>query len=199
MVYCAYWLNHWQRNFWTKNMTQKWKHEEAHLVQKQLGQMEHGLYICKSPISFMAVNAYEVSPCFDLFRGYSLNPWLRKPMKGLFGVHFTQCWLWNFDGQILRLKWNLSIGSCNMETELFWGGNGVGITLWNFWIITMKEGMQKKMCGMLVWSTRWEQLYSWASPHILMPKCANNNRLTTLHLEYVNCSIFLKIYMQRMP
>ena len=36
--------------------------------------MEHGLYICEAPISFMAVNAYEVSPYVDLFKGYSLNP-----------------------------------------------------------------------------------------------------------------------------
>ena len=36
--------------------------------------MEHGLYICETPISFMAVNAYEVSPYVDLFKGYSLNP-----------------------------------------------------------------------------------------------------------------------------
>ena len=31
----------------------------------------------------------------------------------------------------------------------------------------------------------------------LMSKCANQNRLVTLHLEYVNCSIFLTTYMQR--
>ena len=34
---------------------------------------------------------------------------------------------------------------------------------------------------------------------ILMQKCADDQRLTTLHLEYVNCPIFLTTYMQRIP
>ena len=54
-----------------------------------------------------------------------------------------------------------------------------------------------KMSGMLVLSTRWEQLDNWVSPQILMPKCANHNKLATLYLEYV--TIFLTTYMQRIP
>ena len=44
-----------------------------------------------------------------------------------------------------------------------------------------------------------EQLSSWASPQILMPKCAIQNRLATLHLEYLNNPVFLTTYMQRIP
>ena len=47
-----------------------------------------------------------------------------------------------------------------------------------------------KVSWMLLWSTRWEQLNSWAPPQILMPKCVNHIRLATLHLECVNCLIF---------
>ena len=53
------------------------------------------------------------------------------------------------------------------------------------------------MSGMLVWSTRWEQLNNWAPPQILMLECANHNKLATLHLEFVNNSLFLTTYMQR--
>ena len=31
-------------------------------------------------------------------------------MKGLLQVHFAQCWLWSFHGQVLRLKWDLFVG-----------------------------------------------------------------------------------------
>ena len=57
----------------------------------------------------------------------------------------------------------------------------------------------RKMSIVLVWSTRWEQLNSWASPHILMPNYANYNKPTTLHLEHVNFSIFLITCMQNIP
>ena len=53
-----------------------------------------------------------------------------------------------------------------------------------------------KMSGMLVWSTRWGQINSWVPPQILMSKCANHNRLATLHLEHVDCLIFLTTKMQ---
>ena len=53
------------------------------------------------------------------------------------------------------------------------------------------------MSGMLMWSTRCRQLNRWAPPQILMPKCANHNRLATLHFEYVNCPIFLTTNIQR--
>ena len=33
------------------------------------------------------------------------------------------------------------------------------------------------MSRMLVWSTRWELLNSWASPQVPIPKCANHQRL----------------------
>ena len=48
---------------------------------------------------------------------------------------------------------------------------------------------------MLVWTTRWELLNSWAPP-TLVPKGANHNRLATFHLEYVNCLIFLATYVK---
>ena len=38
------------------------------------------------------------------------------------------------------------------------------------------------MSRVLMWSTRWVQLNSWAPPQILVPKCANHNMLATLHL-----------------
>ena len=54
------------------------------------------------------------------------------------------------------------------------------------------------MSRMLVWSTRRE-LNSCASPSVLVPKCANHNRLATLHLKYVNCLVFLTTYMRIVP
>ena len=47
---------------------------------------------------------------------------LPKLMKGLFWMHFNQCWLWNLHGQFSRLKWGLSIGSWNMKDELLKNG-----------------------------------------------------------------------------
>ena len=42
-----------------------------------------------------------------------------------------------------------------------------------------------KMSGILVWSTRWEQLNDWTFPQIIMWKSASHNGLVTLHF-YMN-------------
>ena len=129
-------------------------------------------------------------------------------------MHFTPCRLWNAHGQVLRSKWDLSLGFGNMGDELFQGKNEHE---WPFGFFfkynTWRKGctrkchvlflwpikFSRKMSIVLVWSTRWEQLNSWASPHILMPNYANYNKPTTLHLEHVNFSIFLITCMQNIP
>jgi hypothetical protein len=55
------------------------------------------------------------------------------------------------------------------------------------------------MSERLVWSARWVPLNSWASSQILVPRCANHNGLATMHLQYVNCPLFLTTYIQRNP
>ena len=56
----------------------------------------------------------------------------KKPCFRIGGFPFqmggTHCWVWSFPfawplsiGHVLSLKWDLSIGSWNMEDELFWG------------------------------------------------------------------------------
>ena len=138
-------------------------------------------------------------------------------MRRMFWVRFTQCRLWNFHRQVLRLKWDLFVWSGNMADELFRGKRWAWITLWFLRLQYSKKGMHKtmsyfisqkdlspinftwKMSRMLVWSTRWEWLNSWAPPQILMSQCANHNKVATLHLEYVIYPIFLPIRMQRIP
>ena len=61
------------------------------------------------------------------------------------------------------------------------------------------KSLEKWVRGMIEWSTRWEQLNSWALPQILMPKYAIHYRLATLCLEYANCPIFLTTFVQRIP
>ena len=56
------------------------------------------------------------------------------------------------------------------------------------------------MSSLLVWSTQWEQVNNWAPPLTLMPKCANHNRLATLHLEYVDLfHVFFITYPKQIP
>ena len=63
----------------------------------------------------------------------------------------------------------------------------------DLWLIKFTWEMTKEAC-VIHWMGQFD---SWASPQIIMPKCANHNKLATLHLEYVNCPIFLTTYMQR--
>ena len=51
----------------------------------------------------------------------------------------SQCWLWNIHIRVLRLRWDLSIGSLNIRDELNQGGGGNGHET-PFWlhILTIK-------------------------------------------------------------
>ena len=51
-----------------------------------------------------------------------------------------------------------------------------------------------KVCGMLGWSTTWEQLNSWAPPWVLKPKSPNHSGLLALQIECVTCPVFLTTY-----
>ena len=124
-----------------------------------------------------------------------------------------QRWLWSFDGRVLRLKWDFPKRVWNVGDELFQGGIWAYMTLWFYRLLQLKKLRTReclvlfpnndlwpnkstwRMSRLFVWSTRWEQLHSWAHSPILMPKCANRDGLPTLNLKYVNNPMFLMAFM----
>ena len=74
-----------------------------------------------------------------------VNPYLSKPMKWLFWVYSTPCWLENFYEENLRLKWGLSVGSWKSGDEIFQEEKWTRVTFWILWLHQLKERMHKKM------------------------------------------------------
>ena len=74
-----------------------------------------------------------------LLEGLS-NYWLThnfpSPWKGYL-VLFTQCWLWHFHGQVLKLKWDLSVASWHWRWAIMREKFGIN-NPWNLNILTIE-------------------------------------------------------------
>ena len=119
--------------------------------------------------------------------------------------------MWEFHRQILRIEADLSIRSWNMENELFRKKKWAWVIFWNLKSKTIDErDAQEKVVFYSIKRTfthsnapgKWVECLcdppdgnNSIAEHL--PKCANHNRLATLHLEYIECRIYLITYMQR--
>ena len=128
-----------------------------------------------------------------------LTPNFPSPWKGCFNA-LNSMLVVEFSLSF-EVKMGLFLGSWYMGDEL-WRGGEMGTNNISYFKITIIEGSNAqenpmfyplkknlwhikftwKRSGRLVWFTRWEQLNNWASPWILMSKCAIHSRLATLHL-----------------
>lgn len=140
--------------------------------------------------------------------GYSFNETLTpQVLKGLFRAHFIQWWLWNLHRvQVLRLKYNLFIGWLwNLGHKLFQGEEWIWINyplVYENWrkgctrTFHLLLDLQKKTCDQLNLARIWMECLCGPLDgnnsiilnlhKISCQKCANHNRLATLHLDYVN-------------